>query len=147
MEIIGRKENIVLKLPTYKDSNKVSFKLVPMVAKIDSGAYNNSMHVKKITLNYYNDKIKDYGVLITMDNNIKFFIKNNNFIYKDIKSSNGKIEKRIQTKLKIKIGDKTYLSTFTFSNREGMRNKILLGRQILKDRFLIDVNKTFLLDK
>lgn len=142
---IGRKENVIIKIPIYKLNKKNVYVNIDIEAKIDSGAYGNSMHVRKIVEPYYSKKNECIGALVILDNGKKVFIKKDNYFFKNVKSSSGISEKRLATKIKIKIGNKLYKTTFTFTNRDGLRNKILLGRQILKNRFLIDVSKTNLL--
>ncbi|MGB0167558.1 MAG: RimK/LysX family protein, partial [Luteibaculum sp.] len=58
-----------------------------------------------------------------------------------VKSSNGSTELRFAVKLLVKLGAKTYLTTFTLTNRNKMRYPILLGKRFLRGKFLVDVSK------
>ena len=145
MLTIGRKEDVVLKIPTRSVEGKNLFIRINVEAKIDSGAYGNSMHIKKCIEPYYSTINKCHGALIILDTDREIFLKSSDYFFKNVKNSSGRSERRLATKLKILVGKKTYKTTFTFTNREGLRNKILLGRQLLKNRFLIDVSKTNLL--
>jgi hypothetical protein len=49
----------------------------------------------------------------------------------------GKVSLREVCKLKIKIKDKVFYSWFTISDRKNMKEKILIGQNILKNNFLI----------
>ena len=145
MLTIGRKEDVVLKIPTRSVDGKNLFIRINVEAKIDSGAYGNSMHIKKCIEPYYSMTNKCYGALIILDSGKEIFLKSGDYFFKKVKNSGGKSERRIATKLKIVVGKKTYITSFIFTNIDGLRNKILLGRQLLKNRFLIDVSKTNLL--
>lgn len=126
MLIIGRKERI-----TIKDISNVT-----MVAKIDTGAYSNSMHINKVEEN-------ELGIEFLLDNNIILFIEKGKYKYKNVISSNGVKETRIITRLSIKLGNKRYKTFFTFTDRTNMRNKVLLGRKFIKGRYLVDVSQEF----
>ncbi len=126
MLIIGRKERI-----TIKDISNVT-----MVAKIDTGAYSNSMHINKVEEN-------ELGIELLLDNNIILFIEKGRYKYKNVISSNGVKETRIITRLSIKLGNKRYKTFFTFTDRTNMRNKVLLGRKFIKGRYLVDVSQEF----
>ncbi len=57
-----------------------------------------------------------------------------------IKSAHGN-KMRPVIKAKIKIQDKILITEFTIADRKHMRYKVLIGRNILKQGFLIDPNK------
>ncbi|WP_332911449.1 RimK/LysX family protein [Algoriphagus boritolerans] len=58
-----------------------------------------------------------------------------------MKNSFGQAEVRYLIVTKIKIAGETFSAEFTLSDRSNMKNSILLGRKILRDKFLVDVNK------
>ena len=62
-----------------------------------------------------------------------------------MKSSNGISEKRHIVSLKLTIGDHVFESEFTLSNRNRMKNPVLLGRKFLRGHFIVDVNRNFIL--
>ena len=126
MTIIGRKE--LIKIPIVSNDY--------MVAKIDTGAYSNSMHINKVEEN-------ELGIELLLDNNIILFIEKGRYKYKNVISSNGVKETRIITRLSIKLGNKRYKTFFTFTDRTNMRNKVLLGRKFIKGRYLVDVSQEF----
>lgn len=130
MTIIGRKE--LIKIPIV--SNEY------MVAKIDTGAYSNSMHCDSVV-------IKENGLDIIMDDKTIISLENGTFRYKNVKSSNGLIESRVTTKLIVVFNNKKYKTMFTFTNRDSMVSKILIGRKFLSKRYIVDVDKTNTLKK
>ena len=72
-------------------------------------------------------------------NNIE--ILTSDFTEKRIKNSFGEAENRFQVKLKIRVFDKVYNSSFTLTNRKQMAYPVLLGKKFLKGKFLVDVSQ------
>ena len=130
MTIIGRKE--LIKIPIV--SNEY------MVAKIDTGAYSNSIHCDRVEAN-------ELGLDIVMDDKTIIRLNAGEYKYKSVKSSNGIIEDRVITKLNVVFNNKKYKTMFTFTNRDNMNSKILLGRKFLSKRYIVDVAKTNTLKK
>lgn len=130
MTIIGRKE--LIKIPII--SNEY------MVAKIDTGAYSNSIHCDRVEAN-------ELGLDIVMDDKTVIRLNTGEYKYKAVKSSNGIIEVRVITKLNVVFNNKKYKTMFTFTNRDNMSSKILIGRKFLSKRYIVDVAKTNTLKK
>jgi hypothetical protein len=63
-----------------------------------------------------------------------------NFKEKKIKSSFGQIEERFVIKTKIKLFDRVIRAEFSLSDRTEMKYPILLGRKLLRNRFIVDVS-------
>jgi hypothetical protein len=61
------------------------------------------------------------------------------FEERDIKNSFGEVEKRFVIRTDIKIFEEIISSEFSLSNRGSLKFPILIGRKILRDRFLINV--------
>ena len=64
---------------------------------------------------------------------------------KKVISSNGTSEIRVLVKIKLKLGRKVYNTKFTLTDRSNMKNSILIGRKFLRNRFIVDVSKEFLI--
>jgi hypothetical protein len=62
------------------------------------------------------------------------------FFQKEIKNSFGEIEKRYIIKTIIKIGRKRIKSVISLTHRGNMRYPVLIGRKLLKNRFIVDVS-------
>ncbi|HNC13311.1 MAG TPA: RimK/LysX family protein, partial [Cyclobacteriaceae bacterium] len=58
-----------------------------------------------------------------------------------IKNSFGVAEKRYIIQTSIKIYDQEIMTEFSLSDRDALRFPILLGRKVLRERFMIDVTK------
>ena len=108
-------------------------------AKIDTGAYTSSIHCKKIMIT---DGVLSFQLPTKVDGKslVKKF-QTREYYQKSIKSSNGEAQKRYIIKTHIVLFGKSYLAEFSLSDRSQMKNPILLGRKLLKDRFLVDVSK------
>jgi hypothetical protein len=108
-------------------------------AKIDTGAYTCSLHCSRAEV--INGKLE--FVLLDEEHpeftGMKFTVKK--FTQREIKNSFGEAEMRFVIKTTIKIFDRKIRAEFTLSDREKLRFPVLLGRKILRNRFLIDVTK------
>lgn len=130
-KVIGRKEKISLP--------KLGLKLV--WAKIDTGAFTSSIHAEHIREEEFNGK-KVLAFQILMPRHPSFTgktIRFENYSEKKVKNSFGQAEIRYLIETKIRLAGETYTAEFTLSDRTSMKNSILLGRNLLKDRFLVDV--------
>jgi hypothetical protein len=108
-------------------------------AKIDTGAYNCSLHCTS------NEVVNGVLEFVLLDEEHpeftghKYFFKK--FTQREIRNSFGEAELRYVIKTKIKIYDRLIRAEFSLSNRGNLKFPVLLGRKILRDRFLIDVTK------
>ena len=106
-------------------------------AKIDTGAYTCSLHCHKAEI---------------IDGNLEFILLNEEhpefrgmkftfreFEKRDIKNSFGEVEKRFVIITTIEIYNEEITTEFSLSNRGSLKFPIMIGRKILRDRFLIDV--------
>jgi hypothetical protein len=108
-------------------------------AKVDTGAYNCSLHCTS------NEVVNGVLEFVLLDDDHpeftgrKYFFKK--FTQREIKNSFGEAELRYVIKTKIKIYDRLIRAEFSLSNRGNLKFPVLLGRKILRNRFLIDVTK------
>jgi len=109
-------------------------------AKIDTGAKTSSLHCMSIK------PLKNgYVKFIILDKNNKKFT--GNYMIKEIsrvgfvKSSNGKKEKRYFIKTPVVIYGQTYNMELSLSFRGSMKYPLLIGRELIKQDFLVDVTK------
>lgn len=112
-------------------------------AKIDTGAFRSSIHAKNIKvvekdgLNVLTFKILGHPcAAISRD------LEATEFEIVNIRSSNGAEESRYAVKLKIKLGSKIYKTSFSLADRSNNLFPILIGREALKNRFMIDVSRS-----
>jgi len=113
--------------------------LTDIHAKIDTGAYTCSLHCSRAEV--VNGKLE--FVLLDEEHpeftGMKFVFKK--YDQREIKNSFGEAELRFVIKTKIKIYDTVIRAEFSLSNRGNLKFPVLLGRKILRNRFLIDVTK------
>jgi hypothetical protein len=129
MEILGRSDRV----------NLPGLGLKNIHVKIDTGAYTSSLHCSRaevvngrLEFVLLDDEHPEFtGMTFTADT----------FTQRMVKNSFGVAEKRFTIQTAIQIFNETILAEFTLSDRDALRFPILLGRKILRDRFLIDVTK------
>ncbi len=117
--------------------------LMNIEAKIDTGAYTSSLHCMEVKQFIKNEKpfvsfmLFDNGNSLFGNNTIQFPI----YKIKNVKNSFGQVEERIIIKTKLDFFDKIYDVEISLADRSAMDYPVLLGRKVLKKRFLVDVSK------
>ncbi|WP_299102427.1 RimK/LysX family protein [uncultured Winogradskyella sp.] len=106
--------------------------------KIDTGAYTSAIHCSKI-------REVDGKLYCIFDSNRHPNFKSdevvfNTYTYTDVKSSNGHKENRYKIKTTVIFFGKTYKINLTLSTRDDMKFPVLIGRQFLKLKFMVDVD-------
>jgi len=128
-QIIGRKETV--DFPELEISG--------ITAKIDTGAYSNTLYCRDIC-------IKENGFLCfkvldpehpTLNRTEHCFSE---FSMKKIKNSSGIAEERYIIKTIIRIAGRTIKSIISLTDRGNMRYPVLIGRRLLKNKFVVDVS-------
>jgi hypothetical protein len=99
-------------------------------ARIDTGAATSSLGVKKI-------QEKDGVLCCTMPNQQKVCFKD--YKKKVIKSSFGHIEERYVIRLLVNVLGRKIRTDFTLANRSKMTFPVLIGRKLLKNKFVVDI--------
>jgi hypothetical protein len=106
--------------------------------KMDTGAYTSTIHCSEIIeidnnlLCIFNSEVhKNFG---------KSEIIFDAFWRTDVKSSNGFKENRYKVKSEVVFFGKTYKINLTLSTREAMKFPVLIGRQFLSKKFIVDVD-------
>lgn len=127
-QIIGRRE-----LVDFPDLD-----VKGIFAKIDTGAYSNTLHCHAIHV-----KEKKIFFKVLDHTHPDFNEKEHcfeNFSQKKIKNSFGEAEKRYVIKTKIRIAGRTIKSIISLTDRGNMRYPVLIGRRLLKNKFVVDVS-------
>ena len=127
-QIIGKKETV-----DFPDLG-----IVGIDAKIDTGAYSNTLHCHDIQVK---EKMLCFKVL---DPTHPVFSRKehyfSNFSRKKIKNSFGEVEERYMIKTKIKIAGRVIKSIISLTDRATMRYPVLIGRRLLRNKFVVDVS-------
>jgi len=106
--------------------------------KMDTGAYTSAIHCSEI--------IEIDNALLCVFNSSthqnfgKTEIIFDTFWRTDVKSSNGFKEHRYKVKSEVIFFGKTYKINLTLSTRDDMKFPVLIGRQFLKQKFIVDVD-------
>jgi hypothetical protein len=125
IKLIGRREYVNFPL----------FNIEKAEAKIDTGAYTCAIDCKEINIDTSNqNKILSFKLFNNKTYQVTEFTK------KKIKNSFGEIEERFIIKTLISIGKKRIRSSISLSERGNMRYPVLIGRKLLKHKFIVDVN-------
>jgi hypothetical protein len=108
-------------------------------AKIDTGAFTSSLHCSRAEV------VDGRLEFVLLDEEHPEFtgmkFVSTNFDQRDIKNSFGEVERRFLVTTTIVIFNETITSEFSLSDRGSLKFPILLGRKILRGRYLIDVKK------
>jgi hypothetical protein len=134
--IIGRLESIDLPQLGIED----------LEVRVDTGAKTSSLHVDNIK-----KLIVDGERQVTFDihpdsHNVNRIVTCTAPLsdIRKIKSSNGTSEQRYVIETKIKLGTESWKVEITLTDRSDMSYLMLLGREALGKRFLVDPSKVFL---
>ncbi|MGZ4033946.1 MAG: ATP-dependent zinc protease family protein [Bacteroidia bacterium] len=112
--------------------------LYGITAKVDTGAYTTALHCHDIR--------EENGFLYfkLLDPSHPDYNKQEQkfaeYFQKEIKNSFGETEKRYIIKTIVKIGRKRIKSVISLTDRGTMRYPVLIGRKLLKNRFIVDVS-------
>ena len=122
------------------------FGIPAIKARVDSGAKTSSIQANNIKIININEEdwvrfeinpIQDNRSIVAVCQ-AKLYDK------RIVKSSSGIAEKRLVIKVPVTIGEATFEAEMTLANRDAMEFKMLLGREALVGRYIVDPSKTYL---
>jgi hypothetical protein len=134
IEFVGWRESVSLP----------GFKLFDLKAKIDTGAKTSALHAEEIEIISVKGK-KFVKFSIVTEDGIKRSLKSRFIEEREIKSSTGQKTIRPVVKTIIKMGKSEFEIEITLINRDLMGFKMLIGREALNGRFLINPARSYLL--
>lgn len=119
--------------------------LYDISAKIDTGAYTSSLHCHHI------ERIQKDGQAYVRFNLLDPSHETYNeklfelpiFKSKTVKSSNGVSEERFIVKTTLVLLGKSLKAELSLTDRSEMRYPVLIGRKLIKGKFIVDVSKKF----
>jgi len=122
MKCVGRTETVYF--PDFESG--------PESAKIDTGAYGNALHVDDIS-------VQDGLLCFSIGGRPQVFSEYGTVV---VKNSFGKRQKRYSIVAKMKMGKRTYRIHFSLTDRNKMKNPVLIGRRFLgKFDYMVDVKR------
>lgn len=107
-------------------------------AKVDTGAYTSSIHCKHIQqISRNGQELLEFQLMDDTVHTVEHYTQ------KLIKNSFGESEERFIIKTLIHIGKKKIMTTVSLSDRGSMRYPVLIGRRLLKGKFIVDVSLVY----
>lgn len=131
-------------LKTLGRTELVSFpewELFDLEAKVDTGAYTSSLHCHHIEKK--GDKVRFNLLDPTHETYNEKLFELPIHKQKTVKSSNGVSEQRFIVKTRVRILEDLLDIELSLTDRSEMKYPVLLGRKLLKGRFLVDPSKKF----
>ncbi len=115
-------------------------------AKIDTGARSSSLHAFDIHILEFKGKQRVRFKLHPIQRNTVNTVSAEVDLieYRTVRNSGGLMESRPVILTDIELMGKQWLIELTLTNRDAMGFRMLLGRQAIKGRFLIDCHQSFL---
>jgi hypothetical protein len=126
--IIGRAEEV--RLPELTDQ--------PVCARVDSGAKTAAIWASDVA-------VTAEGLEVVFFDQDSSFYSGKKVVFKNfdetvVSSSNGQAEQRYKVRLLIVIGGRRIRAWFTLANRSTQVYPVLIGRNILRGKFIVDVS-------
>ncbi|MFB9863649.1 ATP-dependent zinc protease [Rufibacter immobilis] len=132
--IIGRREMV----------DFPELELYEIEAKVDTGAYTSSIHCNNIReVDLPNGQRAIHFELLDENHpayNHKAF-QFTDFDLRSVKSSFGDVQERYVIRTKILIHGQEVETEFSLSDRSDLKYPVLLGRTLLRKRFIVDVSR------
>lgn len=115
-------------------------------AKIDTGARSSALHAFHIENFQCNGKsmIKFYIHPYQRDTQRTVIAEAELLEYRKVRNSGGHIQSRPVIQTIVQLGNKQWSIELTLTNRDVMGFRMLLGRQALRHKFLVDSGQSFL---
>jgi len=113
--------------------------------KVDSGARTSSLHAFNVNI-FKKGKHQYVNFFIHPEqktNYVKLVCEAKVLEFRKVKSSNGQTELRPVIETNIRLMDQIWSVELTLTNRDEMGFRMLLGREAIRKRFLIDTGKSF----
>ncbi len=112
-------------------------------AKIDTGAYHSAIHyVHAQEIEREGLKLLYAELLGHPSARTVCPMEFSDYKLVAVRNSFGTTEIRYKVRLKVKIGSKLCYASFTLANRANNLMPVLIGRELLGNRFLVDVSRT-----
>lgn len=115
--------------------------LFDVQTKIDTGAYTSALHCKDVQLVKSGTRTILSFLLIDKTGEDARLFYSSEFSQRMIRNSFGVAEKRYVIKTRIVLFGRTIRAEFTLADRENLKNPVLLGRKLLRNRFIVDVSQ------
>jgi hypothetical protein len=116
---------------------------VVVPAKIDTGAYRSAIHCVSAKEHKHDGGNILRAELLGHPSSPKTYtLEFARYELVSVKNSFGDEAIRYKIRLRVKLGSKVFWSSFTLADRSNNLMPVLVGRELLNERFLVDVSKT-----
>lgn len=119
------------------------FRLYDLDCRIDTGATSSAIHCQNISVHHVDGVDVLHFELLDRKhlqyNKQTYCTKD--FTRKKVRSSFGQEEIRYAITTEVVLFGKSYITQFTLADRVKMRFPVLIGRRLLRQRFVVDVRK------
>ncbi|GAB3809860.1 ATP-dependent zinc protease [Spirosoma humi] len=115
--------------------------LFDIQAKVDTGAFTSALHCKDVRLVKSGLTTKLTFWLIDKTGLPARKFRSDHFSQRMIRNSFGVAELRYVITTRIVLFGRTIRAEFTLADREQLKNPVLLGRKLLRNRFIVDVSE------
>ena len=118
-------------------------------AKVDTGAATSSLYARNITYVDKDDQTFVRFLVHPRQDNTKekLWVEAPLLEKRKVKSSNGESETRPVIRTKLELADRAWTIELTLSSRRNMTFRMLLGREALRKRAVVNVDKSYLVRK
>ncbi|MGY6529071.1 MAG: ATP-dependent zinc protease family protein [Cyanobacterium sp.] len=115
-------------------------------AKIDTGAKTSALHAFNVKIvEKEHQKIVEFEIHpIQKENQTSIVATAPLLEYRTVKNSGGVAETRPVIETNVILGNISWAIALTLTNRDSMGFRMLLGRDAVKNRFLVDTGNSFL---
>ncbi len=110
-------------------------------AKIDTGAFTSALHCKDVWVEQVGPTSRLHFCVIGLPGSLERLSVSDEFTHRLVRNSFGVSEMRYVIKTRIRLFNRIIRAEFTLADRGGMRYPVLLGRKLLRGRFVVDVSK------
>jgi len=131
LQIVGRHANVVIESID---------RPIDLTAKIDTGAYQSSLHAKNIreTLDAAGNEYLQYDVHNPKLNNYQT-IRTYEFWRALVKNSSGVEQERFVVPMKLRVNGQVYETRVSLADRSTQKYLLLIGRKLLRGNFIVNV--------
>jgi len=110
-------------------------------AKVDTGAFRSAIHTTDIQITHKKGQdTLSCNLLGHKASPDGYPFETTTFGKAVVINSFGRKEQRYEVTLRVKLGPKVFNTSFTLADRSNNLFPVLIGRKLLKRRFLVDVN-------
>lgn len=115
-------------------------------AKIDTGARSSALHAYEIETLEHQGKTMLRFKIHPKQKNDAFVIEAEAELLdqREVRNSGGQAELRYFIQTEVMLNDQTWPIELTLTNRDSMGFRMLLGREAVRGRFLVDAGQSFL---